>query len=165
MWPIWFQIRLLEDQFKPDDFTQFQTSIELEYCVVACGGRTPDYRSVNLLAKAVSINWCYCFFEILLAVLANITDADVTDLVTVANLDFCSVSAYSSYEFKLGIYFRLSFRFRFLSNDLYLGRSFLDHHCATPGYDFCFGSLVCEYQNVDHVVMVTARCCCVIDSS
>ena len=66
---------------------------------------------------AVSINWCYCFFEILLAVLANITDADTVNLVVVADLAFCSASAYLSYEFKLRIDYHLSLKCWFLSND------------------------------------------------
>ena len=66
---------------------------------------------------AVSINWCYCFFEILLAVLANITDADTVNLVVVADLDFCSASACLSYEFKLRIDYHLSLQCWFLSND------------------------------------------------
>ena len=65
---------------------------------------------------AVSINWCYCFFEILLAVLANITDADIADLVA-ADLDFCSANAYFSYGFKLRNDFHLSLQYWFLSND------------------------------------------------
>ena len=67
---------------------------------------------------AVSINWCYCFFEILLAVLANITDADTVGLVVVADSDFCSVSACLSYEFELRIdYYHLSLQCWFLSDD------------------------------------------------
>lgn len=108
MWPILFRNRRPGHQSKQDGVAQFQTGIEPADYVVACVGRVPDYESVNLLAMAVSINLCYCFFEILLAVLANITDADTVDLVVVADLDFCSVSACLSYGFKLRIDFHLS---------------------------------------------------------
>ena len=91
---------------------------------------------------AVSINWCYCFFEILLAVLANITDADATDLVAEADLDFCFMSVCLCYEFKLGIYYRLNFHFRLLSNDWHQEHSILDHRYAALVSGFCFGSLV-----------------------
>ena len=94
--------------------TQFQISIEPGCDVVACEGRAPYYRTVSLSAMAVSINWCYCFFEILLAVVTNVTDA-ADALVAVA--DFCSMSVYLCYVSKSGICLHLSFRFRFLSND------------------------------------------------